>query len=166
MTMQDHILAALREQFERWENVLDLMTEAEITTPLAGAEWSVKDVIGHLHAWQQRTIARVEAGLANREPQFPGWPVGLDPEAEEHLEGINAWIYQTYHVQPWPQVYQSWRDGFLRLLDLGAALSERDLLDGSRYPWLEGHSLAFVLVATYEHHQEHLDTLLAARHQP
>ncbi len=163
MTMQEHILAALREQFERWEGLLATMSEAEITAPLASNEWSVKDVIGHLRAWQQRSIARLEAGRLNREPEFPGWPADLNPEAEEDLGQINAWIYATYRDQPWPQVHQQWRDGFLRFLDLGAAVPERDLLDGSRYPWLEGYSLAFVLVASYDHHQEHLDALLASR---
>lgn len=163
MTMQEHILAALREQFERWEDVLASMSEADITAPLASAEWSVKDVIGHLRAWQQRSIARLEAGQLNREPEFPDWPADLNPEAEEDLAQINAWIYATYRDQPWPQVHQQWGDGFLRFLDLGAAVPERYLLDGSRYPWLEGYSLAFVLVASYDHHQEHLDALLASR---
>ena len=160
MTMQEHILAALREQFERWEDLLASMSEAEITAPLAPSEWSVKDVIAHLCAWQQRSIARLAAALDDREPQFPQWPAGLDPESQAQPHQLNAWLYQTYRDQSWSQVHQTWRDGFLRFLDLGAALPEKDLLDAGRYPWLEGHPLAFVLVASYDHHQEHLDTLL------
>ena len=160
MTMQQHILAALREQFERWEDLLASTSEAEITAPLAPSEWSVKDVIAHLWTWQQRSIARLAAALDDREPQFPQWPAGLDPESQAQPHQLNAWLYQTYGDQPWSAVHQTWRDGFLRFLDLGAALPEKDLLDAGRYPWLEGHPLAFVLVASYDHHQEHLDTLL------
>ena len=46
------------------------------------------------------------------------------------------------------------------ILGLGEAISESDLLDGKRYPWLKGCSLAFILVASHDHHQEHLDELL------
>jgi len=37
--------------------------------------------------------------------------------------------------------------------------AEKDLLDGSRYSWLKGFSLAFILVASYDHHQEHLEKM-------
>jgi hypothetical protein len=40
-------------------------------------------------------------------------------------------------------------------------ISERDLLDSGRYPWLKGYPLAFILLASYDHHQEHLDKYLA-----
>jgi uncharacterized damage-inducible protein DinB len=35
------------------------------------------------------------------------------------------------------------------------------MLDAGRYSWLQGYSLAFVLVASYDHHQEHLEKLIA-----
>ena len=38
-------------------------------------------------------------------------------------------------------------------------VSEIDLLNADRYLWLDGYSLAFILVASYEHHQEHLDSI-------
>lgn len=33
MNMKEHILAALREQFDSWEELLASLSEAEITTP-------------------------------------------------------------------------------------------------------------------------------------
>ena len=56
--MQDHILAALRELFDNWESLLASLSEAQITTPLLPSPWSTKDVVAHLWAWQQRSIAR------------------------------------------------------------------------------------------------------------
>jgi hypothetical protein len=70
-------------------------------------------------------------------------------------------FYETHRDQPWSTIHQNWRDGFLRLLELAEGIAERELLDASRYPWLKGHPLAFVLVASYDHHQEHLDGLHA-----
>ena len=65
-------------------------------TPQSDFDWSVKDVVSRLWAWQQVSIARMEGGLWDREPVFP---------------------------------------------------------------WLNGHSLAFVLVASYDHYQEHFEKL-------
>jgi hypothetical protein len=161
MHMKTHILAALKEEFEQWEAVLAGLSERQISAAPSTGELSIKDEIAHLWAWQQRSIARMEAGLHNRELQLPQWLPDVDPEDEGNTEQINAWIYETYRERPWSVVHQQWREGFLRLLELGAALSEPALLDSSRYPWLDGHALAFVLVASYDHHQEHLEKLLA-----
>jgi len=74
MSEKQQILAALREEFERWEALLAGLSEAQITAPQLDDGWSIKDVIAHLRAWQQRSIARVEAALSDREPDYPDWP--------------------------------------------------------------------------------------------
>jgi len=159
MNMKEHILAALREQFNRWEELLASLSEEQITSPHFDFDWSIKDVIAHLWAWQQISIARMEGGVNNREPEFPKWVVDIGEDWEENADGVNALTYETNHEKPWSDVYQNWRNGFLRFLELGNKISERDLLDGSKYPWLKGYSLAFILVASYDHHQEHLEKL-------
>jgi hypothetical protein len=59
-------------------------------------------------------------------------------------------------------VHQVWRDGFLRLLELAAAIPEQDLLDTKKYPWLKGYALFDVLKGSYEHHHiDHLEPLQA-----
>jgi len=157
MSMKQHILAALREEFNRWEELLAGMSEEQLTAPLLPSHWSIKDVIAHLRAWQQRSIARLDAALLDREPEFPKWPTAIDPDSEESPDRVNAWIYETYRERPWSSVHQDWREGFLRVLELGEAISERDLLDAERYPWMRHYPLALVLLGTYEHH--HLDHL-------
>lgn len=161
MNMKEHVLAALREEFNRWEELLANMSEEQITTPLLPSNLSTKDVIAHLRTWQQRSIARLEAALFNREPEFPKWLAELDPDSEGSTDQTNAWIYETYREQPWSKVHQNWREGFLRFLELGAAFSEEDLLEKG-YPWLKGYPIAIVLLSSYSHHQvEHLEPLLA-----
>jgi hypothetical protein len=161
MNMKQHILAALREQMEAWQSLLAGMDEKQVATMFAPSEWMVKDVVVHLWAWQQRTLARAEAAAADREPLFPDWPAQYPPESEDTLDELNAWIYETYRDQPWLQIFQQWLDGYKRLISLSNQVSEKDLLDSARYAWLDGYSLALVLLATYDHHQEHFDELQA-----
>ena len=160
MTMKAHILAALEEQIGRWQELLAGLSDEQIHTPQASSPWTLKDVLVHLWAWQQRSIARMEAARSGREPEFPRWNPEADPEAED-VDETNAWIYETYRTRPWPAVHQQWETGYRQLLKVSEGVSEKDLLDGSRYPWMEGYSLAQVLLATYDHHQEHLDETLA-----
>ncbi len=159
MNMKEHILTALREQFDRWEELLASLSEEQITSPDFDYNWSIKDVVAHLWGWQQISITRMEAAALGQEPNFSDWIVDLHGLWKEDANQTNDWIYKINHEKPWTEVYQNWREGFLRLLDSGEPVSERDLLDGDKYPWLNGYSLAFILVASYEHHQEHLEKL-------
>jgi hypothetical protein len=161
MDMKGHILTALREQFNSWEELLASLSDEQITAPHFDHNWSIRDVITHLWAWQQISISRMEAAALNQELKLPKWIAELPGDWEENANQTNAWVYENYHEQPWSKGHQNWREGFLRFLELGERVPEKDLLDAGRYPWLKGYSLAFILVASYDHHQEHLGKLLA-----
>jgi hypothetical protein len=160
MQMKDHILAALKEQFDEWEKLLTRLTDQEINKPQFDLGWSIKYVIAHLWAWQQISIARLQGGLQDREPDFPTWIVESVENWEEDANRVNNLTFETLHASPWSEIYQMWRNGFLQFLALGEKISERDLLDGDRYPWLHGYSLAFIIIASYDHHQEHYEKIL------
>ena len=80
MNMKDHILRALREQFNHWEELLLSMSEEQISAAHFDDDWSIKDVIAHLWAWQQISIARIEAAMHNREPELPKWIAELQTD--------------------------------------------------------------------------------------
>lgn len=168
MYMKTHMLAALREEFDHWEKVLAKLTETQITTPPQPGELSLKDEIAHLWAWQQRSIARLEAGLNGADPKMPAWwpdATVTRPDATDAHEvitnQINAQIYATFSDHSWADVYEQWRTGFLHFLAIGAQIAEPTLLDADRFAWLSGYALADVLLGSYDHHQEHLEKLLA-----
>ena len=71
MNMKEHILAGLRELFERWEDLLSAMSDAQITQPQFDLDWSVTDVMAHLWAWQPISIARLVGGVHDTEPEYP-----------------------------------------------------------------------------------------------
>jgi hypothetical protein len=160
MQMKEHILAGLRDQADRWDELLAGLSEEALLAPGPGGDWSVKDIVYHLWAWQQRTVARCEAALADREPIFPRWPERLEPEASD-VDALNAWLYQSGRDLPWPTVYQNWRAGYQRMVTVAGGVSERDWLDSGRFRWMDGFSLVAFLLASYDHHQEHYDKLQA-----
>lgn len=160
MSMKDHILTALREQFKQLEELFASLNEEQLTAPHFDDNWSIKDIVNHLWGWQQISIARVSAGVLGCEPTFPDWLMNCPGGWDEDSNQTNAWIYKNFHSRSWTQANNHWREGFLQLLDSGQKVSEKDLLDGDRYVWLRGYSLAFILIASYEHHQEHLEKLL------
>lgn len=155
MSDKQQIVAMLKGEFERWETLLGNMNEQQHTTPLAPSHWTPKDVVAHVWAWQQISIARMEAGTQDIEPVYPEWPVPIVVGAEGDTNAINAWIYEKYRDMPWETVYQNWRAGFLHFIEMAESIPEENLLDTARYPWLMGYPLIAVLKGSYEHH--HVD---------
>ena len=119
MSMKEHILASLREQFNSWEEVLASLSDDQIVTPRFDFDWSIKDVIAHLWAWQQISIARMEAAVQDREPEFPEWIVNSVEDWEENADKVNAVTFERQHNKPWNEIHQNWRGEFIRLLEVG-----------------------------------------------
>jgi hypothetical protein len=159
MNEQTPMITMLREEFNRWEGLLNGISEEQIIAPNRVEKLSVKDIMAHLTAWQQISVARMEAGRDDREPVFAGWPPELDPVGEHDVNGINAWIYDKYREQSWASVHYEWRERFLHLLELAEATPEKVLVDKGRFAWLNGYSLWDVLTGSYEHHAEHREPL-------
>lgn len=166
MTTKEQVLHTVKAQFEAWETLLGSLAEAQLTTTIPKLGTSIKEIMAHLYAWQLVSIARLEAGLHHRTPVYPSVPSEFDLETdsldtESNVDDFNAWAYQTYGTQPWTEVHTVWRDGFLRFVELGEAIPEAELLDKQRYDWLEGYSLADIMIFSDEHHQEHIDMVRA-----
>lgn len=161
MSDKPNAIASLRDEFNRWEALLAGLSEAQITEPLPSSDWSIKDTVAHLRAWQQVSIARMEAALHDAQPVMPDWLAGADPESEARREEFNAAIYQTYRDLPWQRVHHLWRDGFLRLIALSEQAPEHDLLAVNKFAWIKGYALIAVLEGSLAHHREHRESLLA-----
>ena len=99
MNMKGHILAALREQFEHWEELLASLSEEQITAARFDLDWSIQDMIAHLWARQQISIARMEGGVHDRAPEYPQWITDIGEEWEEDADQTNEQqITETHKI--------------------------------------------------------------------
>lgn len=158
------LIAIFESEFEAWERLLTGLSLAQLMEPGLPGGLTVKDTMAHLGAWQQRTIAQLEAALHGHEPHFPPWPVALDEEeSSDAVDRANAWILETHRHRPWSDIYREWREGFLRFLELVRAIPEADLLPGKELAWMAEYQLWDGLSGAYEHHHaEHRRQLEAS----
>jgi hypothetical protein len=149
---KQELIAIFENEFEAWERLLAGLSTAQITNPFLPNRLSIKDTMAHLRAWQQRTIARLEAALHDHEPHFPQWPVELDEESQDAVDQANAWILATHRDRPWADVYQEWREGFLRFLELVRTIPESDLRPDGKLAWMAEYQHSELLAGSYDHH--------------
>jgi hypothetical protein len=60
--------------------------------------------------------------------------VSIGEDVEEDSDRVSAPTFEINHEKPWSEILEKRRKGFLQFLELGHAISERNLLAGDRYP--------------------------------
>jgi hypothetical protein len=149
-------LERIEQERQIWERLLAEVGEARITEPGAAGDWSFKDVVAHLNGWRVLTLARLEAARDGREPERPPWPAHLDADDEGDVDEINGWIYRASQDRSLQDVLAEYSQSFNRMAAAVGGLSDQELTEPGRYPWLGGHPLEAVLDGTFGHfHEEH-----------
>lgn len=161
MENKQEIMTRLQKVFTGWQELIASLSPEQISTPLLPSDWTIKDVVAHLWSWQQATVARAEAALLNKSPDYPEWWLTMGPDPDEDVDRTNAYLYQINQDKPWPKVYTDWKAQFSRYLELSRQLPEKDLLEPGKYAWMGSYALSASSMGTLEHHEEHLETLLA-----
>lgn len=161
METKQEINARLQKVFDEWQKLLASLTDEQVFAPLLPSAWTIKDVVTHIWAWQQATVARAEAALLGTDPDYPSWWQVMGPDPEEDVDRTNAYLYQLNRDKPWSRVRIDWYAQFSRYLELSRQIPEEDLLTVGRYAWMGGYPLSASAMGTLEHHEEHLETLHA-----
>jgi len=137
MTSKAEVLETIARERAGWEALMVEVGAERMEEPGVAGEWSVKDIVGHLTGWRQQSLDRIEAALRGEAEPPPPWPAALTTDDE-----INAWIYERTHDRPQGDLLREAEVSYDRLRDAVTALPEEALAAPTRFPWLEGQSLA------------------------
>src|SRR5262245_24224768 len=69
--------------------------------PGVGGDWSMKDIVAHLTAWNRWIVARMRAGLRGEPAPSPDWSSALETDDE-----VNGWIYESYRGRSMAEVLE------------------------------------------------------------
>jgi hypothetical protein len=141
-----------------WTNLVAEVGE-HFDTPGPMGEWSFKDLAHHLNGWRVRTVNRLEAVAANREPIASPWPAEYEALADEdaQVDAINQWFQDQGKERSYADVLAEANEQFARLRTAIEAIPEDDLADVNKFTWLNGSSPSDVLRGSWEHlTDEHL----------
>jgi hypothetical protein len=153
-TTKASLLAAVRRERAEWERIVAEAGVGRMDEPGAMGEWTFKDLLAHLTAWQQHEQAPLEGALTGARPA-PPWPANLNPHRDQ--DTINAHIHERTHALPTDEVLHQARRAWDRLEAGFATLPEEALIDPRHYPWLGGEALGPSVLrhVTLHYHQDH-----------
>ena len=151
------MLSLIQAEYERLEQLLASLSEAQMTAPLLDEGWSIKDTLQHFLDWQKITLESVALQLRGIEPaEFrPGYPV-LGPDRQKTIQQLNTDMRNQNKNRSLADVLSDFRATHAQYIGQAETLSEADLFDASRFPWRKGRPLAdSIREDADEHYAEH-----------
>jgi uncharacterized protein (TIGR03083 family) len=134
------------------EAVLAQIPAERMTDPALPNGWSVKDLVAHLAAWEQRAGDLSHILAAGREVE----------DGVSDFNEFNARVYIENRERSLEDVLRTEPEAFLRLRNVAEKFSETDLFDPARFAFLDGMPLMQLIANnSYGHYEEHMGDLRA-----
>lgn len=140
------------------EDRISHLSDAQLSMRPTSSEWSIKDHLAHLAAYEYGIAA-----LLRHEPRWAA--MQLDEKLvrdSQSFDEINAVVYQQYKDRSTSEVRAAFRDAHQQILDTLKNLTDADLL--KTYTHYQPHDpdannqdpvLGWIVGNTYEHYAEH-----------
>lgn len=146
-----HLLAAIRRERAELEAVLGRVPAARLSQPLAGDDWSVKDILAHIVAWEEVLLHWWQASQNGETPTDPG--PGL---SSDDVERLNSAFYQAHRHRPLAEVQEDFRRSYAQIIAMLEAAPDAAIEQPGYFPWTGSAPFAwFITPSTSDHYQEH-----------
>jgi hypothetical protein len=162
--MSDHpnnkaeLLERIGSSYAALEAALGRLDASQLTAPIDGT-WSAKDMLAHVTAWEQIMLHFHAGGQPfERASGLAGVPYASTP-----VDTINEALYQRDRARPLDEVLAAFRRSHQELLAALDGMSEADLQREYTPPGRDASStgklIDWVIGDTYEHYDEHRETI-------
>jgi hypothetical protein len=112
-------------------------------------DWTRKDVLAHLAAWERRVVDNLATLRA-----------GSEPDGSVETDELNDRFYRLDRDRPLAEVRAQEDEAYRAVLAAIERASDVELFDGDHFGWTEGDPLAdWFRGNTDEHYDEHLEQL-------
>jgi hypothetical protein len=126
-----------REAFEKLFKLIGPLSGEQTCAPGVNGEWSVKDVLAHLHAWHGLMETWYTEGMEGRKPAIPapGFTWKTTPE-------LNEKIFREHRDEALDAVVAGLRESHSLMHSMIEKHTDEELFEKKKYPWTGSTSLA------------------------
>jgi hypothetical protein len=159
----DELKFLIESEFVAWNALLGRLTEPQLIAPLLAEGRSVKDMLVHATAWNERllhVIQNVQAGIAVRSLRQP------DENWSETLMRVNYSTQQLSQSQTLEQSLTAFRNSYQQVLASVSTLSAAHLAKPTELMMIEEPLSELASYIACEHPAEHRAEIQAALTPP
>lgn len=161
----DTLLDRVRTSRADLDAALARLTEEQFIAPGAGGDWSAKDALAHVAAWEQGIAALLQH-------ESRGAAMGIEGDTSTmDIDTINRQLYELHRERPASEVLAMAREAHERAVAVISTLDDADLQkpykDFSDQQDSDPDEPIINAIAgdTYEHYEEHLPAIRAQASQ-
>jgi len=130
---------------------MDYMGDLDLIEPGVMDDWSVKDLLGHLTAWEAELVTLLAQARTTKRPAF------LD---RGDTDEINAKWYNENKGRPLDRVLADFAGVRKQTIRQVESYSDKELNDLNLFEWLNGEPLwKWIADETSNHEAEHLEQI-------
>ena len=153
------VLARVETARAAFDRLLVEVGETRMEQPGVIDDWSVKDVLAHIMAYDRWTAAQLDAAREGREAT-PLEAYGCDPPPpgadSTDLDARNVALRDHYREMPLADVIAGAEHAFTRFIAAIQALDEQQLADPAFLGWSETLTTAQAIgIQSWEHYEAH-----------
>ena len=159
---KDELFRRLHKANNDLEVMFGTLSEEQINRPVGHDNFSAKDLLAHIAAWQQVEANWLRDSLRSRGTvrYAPGFEISLDTpedEVEEVRNRFNAYVLAQSQDRSFAEIRQDYRRTYRELIGIIEEMSEADLNDPERFDWWRGEPVwSSIEGNSYAHVEEHM----------
>ena len=145
------LLAELDREWANIERICAHLSETDMLAPGVEGEWSVKDILCHLSAWEKYLLDRLGMVMSGQPPQYPVMTTWDD------VHRFNARVYAGNKERPLTSAIIEFRTLYRGVMTVLEALSEGQLNQSYAYDFPDDSLTLLRLIRgnTCDHFREH-----------
>ena len=152
-TSKADIVALIKGERKKLDEVIQQLSQEQLTQPGAQGDWSIKDLVMHLAVWEERGTEWIKCFAKGVKPDIP-----LKGYTWKDYEKLNQQSYEENRNKPWKEVLAYSQKTFNELINTIDAFPESNLdlsfhIESSRIKTITGKK---VIYFRYLHYQSHL----------
>ncbi len=156
---KNQLLTELEQEWANIERHCAGLSETEMLSPGAQGDWSVKDILVHLSAWEKYLLDRLGYVMTGQHPLYPAMTSWDD------VHRFNARVYEDNKDRPLPSVVIEFRSLYRGVMTVLEALDEEYLTKPYSYDFPDDglNLLQLIRANTSEHFREHCNAISKAK---
>jgi hypothetical protein len=136
------------------ESLLEGLSDAQLIQPGVVADWSIKDILAHIAAWERLAQDRIHAALTGEPLKFPVIT------GDNFVDNFNTMIYENNKDVPLNEIqveFQASHQDFMRQIE---SLDENFLPQKLPFDWAGDLTVQILISSnTHWHYSEHHDSI-------
>ena len=149
---RSELLAKIDDSRKSFFALLDRLTAEQMLSTTLPNGWTIKDMLAHLAAWENRAAYLYEMLAAGQEPQ-----------GESDFNAFNARVYSECKDLGLEFVLEDEKKAFARLRGVAATAPEEALFNPAHFAWTQGDAFEKIIgYNTYGHYEEHFEDVRRA----